>query len=165
VTTEGDSGRLVAVVGHRFAWLMGLALCAMGSRAQSLEGLTVVSPLRFGTVAVLGAGAVTVFPQGSRLADGQVYLVGPDGGSPAQLLVTSRGPNMSFTVSLPTSFALTSQNSAEVLSVVNLSKSPHFTSTGPAASTTVSIGGTLQITGIPNPGSYVGTFSVALVWP
>lgn len=144
---------------------MGLAIFALNVHAQSLEGLTVISPLRFGTVAVLGAGAVTMFPQGSRLADGQVYLVGPDGGSPAQLLVTSRGPNMSFTVSLPTSFALTSQSGAEVLSVVNLNKSPPFTSTGPAASTTVSIGGTLQITGIPSPGSYSGTFSVALAWP
>lgn len=152
-------------VGRLVAFVLTLPFGYLGAAAQSLDGLSVVAALRFGTVAVLGPGAVTVFPQGSRLADGQVYLVGPDGGGPAQVLVTSRGPNMSFSVSMPSTFTLTSQSGAEPLSVVNLNKAPVVTSTGPTASTTVTIGGTLQITGIPGPGTYVGSFPVALAWP
>jgi hypothetical protein len=117
--------------------LLTLPLGSIGASAQFVEGLSVVAALRFGTVAVLGPGAVTVFPQGTRLAD----------------------------VSMPSSFTLTSQSGAEPLSVVNLSKAPVVTSTGPTASTTVTIGGTLQITGIPGPGTYVGSFPVALAWP
>lgn len=163
-TTAGLARRGLAV-GRLAALLLTLPLGSIGASAQFVEGLSVIAALRFGTVAVLGPGAVTVFPQGTRLADGQVYLVGPDSGSPAQLLVTSRGPNMSFSVSMPSSFTLTSQSGAEPLSVVNLSKAPIVTSTGPTASTTVTIGGTLQITGIPGPGTYVGSFPVALAWP
>lgn len=160
-----DRARIGAAVGRLAALLLALPIGSLGAAAQSLEGLTVVGSLRFGTMAVLGPGAVTVFPQGVRLADGQVYLVGPDAGSPAQLLVTSRRPNMSFSVSMPSSFTLTSQSGAESLSVVNLNRSPIVNSTGPTASTTVTIGATLQITGIPGPGSYVGSFPVALAWP
>ena len=162
---RADFGRRRTHVGRLVAFLFASSLGCPAGYAQSLEGLSVVAPLRFGTMAVLGAGAVTLFPQGSRLADGQVYLVGPDSGSPAQLLVTSRAPNMSFSLSMPAGFSLTSQNGAESLSVVNLTKAPMVASTGPTASTTVAIGGTLQITGIPGPGTYVGSFPLALVWP
>lgn len=132
---------------------------------QSMESLTVLGPLRFGTIAVLGSGGVTMLPQGTRLADGQAFLVGPDGGSPAQILVTSRQPNMSFSLSLPSSFTLVAQGSQDVLVVTNLSKAPLFTTTGPAASATVTIGGTLQFSGVPSTGVYVGSFPVSLIWP
>lgn len=163
--SPADFGRRGARVGRLAALVFASVLSCPIVHAQSLEGLSVVAPLRFGTMAVLGAGAVTLFPQGSRLADGQVYLVGPDSGSPAQLLVTSRTPNMSFSLSMPAGFSLTSQNGADSLSVVNLTKAPIVASTGPTASTTVTIGGTLQITGIPGPGTYMGSFPIAVVWP
>jgi hypothetical protein len=150
----------------RLSWLViKLGLLAVDAHAQSLDGMATTEALRFGTVAVLGPGAVTVFPQGGRLADGRAYLVGPEQGGPGQLLVTSRAPNMSFSLTLPSSFTLSGPNAAGSLSVVQVSRSPGALTTGPNGSATVTIGGTLQFSGIPAPGTYVGSFSVALTWP
>jgi hypothetical protein len=150
----------------RLSWLViTLGSLAVDAHAQSLDGMATTEALRFGTVAVLGPGAVTVFPQGGRLADGQAYLVGPEQGGPGQVLVTSRAPNMSFSLILPSSFTLSGPNAAGSLSVVQVSRSPGSLTTGPNGSATVAIGGTLQFSGIPAPGTYVGSFSVALTWP
>lgn len=116
-------------------------------------------------MAVLGSGSVTVHPVGGRSSVGAVYLVNPDHGSPAQVLVRSTQPNVVFSVLLPDYFVVSALRGGESMRVAALTHQPAVKSTGPGSSLTVTIGGTLQFTRSPLPGTYQGTFAVTVVYP
>ncbi len=160
VTSTIASAWWVIVLGSMLA-LSGPRTC----HAQAADGLAVLSPLQFGTIAVLGPGAVTIFSEGSRLAEGQAYFVGADSSQPAQVVVASRAPHMAFSLSLPDSFALASDAGPVMLMVSRLTSAPLPAMTGPSATSTVSIGATLQFSSIPPPGRYTGNFQLAVIWP
>ena len=150
---------------RRFISLLAFGFHFSGPAAsQGLEALSVLSPLQFGSIAVLGPGAVTVLPQGVRVAEGLAYLVGVDSSQPAQLLVASRVPHMAFSLSLPQSFSLIADGGASTLTVTHLSRSPGPQSTGASGSTTIGVGATLLFPGVPPPGLYRGSFPVELIW-
>lgn len=135
------------------------------AHAQAADGLTVLSALQFGTIAVLGPGAVTIFAEGNRLAEGQTYFIGADSSQPAQVVVASRTAHMAFSLSLPDSFVLASDTGPATLMVSRLKSAPSPAITGPSATSTVSIGATLQFSSIPPPGRYSGNFQLAVIWP
>jgi hypothetical protein len=130
-----------------------------------IESVTPVSTLGFGSIAVLGGGSVTVYPQGGRDATGGVYLLGPDQGSPGQVLVRSNQPNLVFSVVLPDSFLVLQAAGGDTFRVSGLSSLPVLKSTGPGSSVVLSIGATLQFTRSPAPGAYLGSFPVTIVYP
>lgn len=142
---------------------LGAALCAHA--ASPFDSLTPLTPLGFGSVAALGSGSVTIHPLGGRSALGAVYLVNPDHGSPAQLLVRSTQPNLVFSVLLPDHFLVSAARGGEAMRVSTLTSQPTLKSTGPGSSLTVTIGGTLHLTRSPLPGTYQGTFPVTVVYP
>jgi hypothetical protein len=133
--------------------------------AQAVDGMTVLAPLNFGTIAVLGPGAVTVFAEGNRLAEGQAYFVGAQDSRPAQVVVASRAAHMTFSLSLPDSFVLESESSPARLTVSRLTPAPVLSMTGPSATSMVSVGATLRFSSIPTPGRYTGSFQISLIWP
>lgn len=133
--------------------------------ATPFDSLTPLASLGFGTVAVLGSGNVTVHPLGGRTAIGSVYLVNPDHGAPAQVLVRSTQPNLVFTVSLPDQFVVSGPQGGESMRVSMLTSQPTLKSTGPGSALTVTIGGTLHFTRSPLPGTYRGSFPVTVVYP
>ncbi|MFM7531307.1 MAG: DUF4402 domain-containing protein [Rubrivivax sp.] len=133
--------------------------------ATPFDSLTPLSPLGFGTVAVLGAGSVTIHPLGGRTAVGAVYLVSPDFGSPAQLLVRSTQPNLVFSVSLPEQFTVSALRGGDSMRVTALTAQPALKNTGPGSALTVTIGGTLTFTRSPLPGTYQGSFPVTVAYP
>ncbi len=116
-------------------------------------------------MAVLGSGSVTLHPLGGRSALGAVYLVNPDHGSPAQLLVRSSQPNLVFSMLLPDHFLVSALHGGESMRISALTSQPALKSTGPGSALTVAIGGTLHFTRSPLPGIYQGTFSVTVVYP
>ena len=142
-----------------------LAAAVFACAASPIDSLTPLSPLGFGSVAPLGSGAVTVHPLGGRSAAGAVYLVNPDHGAPAQLLVRSSQPNLVFTVSLPDHFVVSALRGGEALRVSGLTSQPALKSTGPGSSLVVSIGGTLNFSRSPLPGTYQGSFAITVVYP
>lgn len=149
--------------------LLALLWLAHGGAAaftsQPAGAISTVAPLAFGTVAIMGAGTVSMHPLGGREAQGAVYLVQPDQGSPAQLLVRSSRPNQVFSLSLPPQFTLSAASGGDVLRVTGLATQPVLNSTGPGASVIVSIGATLHFTRSPMPGPYGGSFPVTVVYP
>lgn len=116
-TKGGSRLRVVGI------WSVLTLLCPPFCHAQSADGLAVLSPLQFGTIAVLGPGAVTVFAEGSRLAEGQTYFIGADSSQPAQVVVASRTAHMAFSLSLPDSFVLASDTGPATLMVSRLKSS------------------------------------------
>jgi hypothetical protein len=146
-------------------WLAALATgLATAAFASPFDSVSVTSSLGFGTVAVLGSGSVTLHPLGGRTAQGSVYLVNPDHGAPAQVLVRSTQPNLVFSMSIPDQIVLTAAN-GETLRVTSLTSTPAVKSTGPGSALVVSIGGTLQFTRSPEPGTYQGSFPVTVFYP
>lgn len=148
--------------------LLAVLGLAHGSAAafsgQPIGAMSLVAPLAFGTVAVMGAGTVSMHPLGGREAQGGVYLVQPDHGSPAQLLVRSSQPNQAFSLALPPQFTLNAAAGGDVLRVSGLSTPATLNSTGPGAAVIVSIGATLHFTRRPVPGPYGGSFPVTVVY-
>lgn len=138
---------------------------AVALAASPIDSLTPLATLNFGSVAALGSGSVTVHPLGGRTAVGAVYLVNPDHGSPAQVLVRSSQPNLVFSVLLPDQFLISALRGGESMRVAALTSQPTIKSTGPGSALTVTIGGTLQFTRSPLPGAYQGTFPVTIVYP
>lgn len=149
----------------RVLWSSLVLSGPLTGHAQAVDGMTVLAPLNFGTIAVLGPGAVTVFSEGSRLAEGQAYFVGAQDSRPAQVVVASRAAHMTFSLSLPDSFVLESESSPARLTVSRLTPAPALSMTGPSATSMVSIGATLQFSSIPTPGRYTGSFQISLIWP
>lgn len=150
----------------RAVWLLFAAAWAPGVQAgPQIDSVTPVSVLNFGSVAVLGGGSVTVHPYGGREAQGAVYLVNPDQGSPGQVLVRSNQPNLVFSVALPDSFIVLQAAGGDTFRVSGLNSMPVLKSTGPGSSVVVSIGGTLQFSRSPTPGVYFGSFPVTIVYP
>lgn len=159
---------LPAWSGRRLRLAVALLCCAAATLARAgppIDSLTPLAPLGFGSVAALGSGSVTVHPLGGRSAVGAVYVVNPDHGSPAQLLVRSSQPNLVFTVSLPDHFLVSALRGGEALRVSGLTTQPALKSTGPGSALIVTIGGTLHFARSPLPGTYQGTFAVTVVYP
>lgn len=148
----------------RLWWAILAAGVTTAALANPFDSLSVTSSLGFGTVAVLGSGSVTLHPLGGRTAQGAVYLVNPDHGAPAQVLVRSTQPNLVFSMSIPEQIILTAA-SGDTLRVVALTSTPTTKSTGPGSALLVSIGGTLQFTRSPDPGIYQGSFPVTVFYP
>lgn len=150
----------------RAVWLVCAAGWAPGVQAgPQIESVTPVSVLNFGSVAVLGGGTVTVHPFGGRDAQGGVYLLNPDQGSPGQVLVRSNQPNLVFSVVLPEAFIVLQAAGGDTFRVSGLNSLPALKSTGPSSSVVVSIGATLQFSRNPTPGAYFGSFPVTIVYP
>lgn len=147
------------------AALSWLVACTGVCSASPFDSLTPLATLNFGSVAVLGSGSVTVHPLGGRSALGAVYLVNPDHGSPAQILVRSTQPNLVFSVLLPDHFLVSALRGGDSMRVAALTSQPVVKSTGPGSALTVTIGGTLHFTRSPLPGAYQGTFAVTVAYP
>ena len=141
------------------------ACVAVAWAGPPIESVTPVSTLGFGSVAVLGGGTVTLHPQGGRDATGGVYLLGPDQGSPGQVLVRSNQPNLVFSVVLPDAFLVVHSGGSDSFRVTGLNSLPVLKSTGPGSSVVLSIGATLQFSRNPAPGAYFGSFPVTIVYP
>jgi hypothetical protein len=142
-----------------------LVACTGARSASPFDSLTPLATLSFGSVAVLGSGSVTVHPLGGRTALGAVYLVNPDHGSPAQILVRSTQPNLVFSVVLPDHFPVSALRGGDSMRVSALMSQPVVKSTGPGSALTITIGGTLHFTRSPLPGTYQGTFAVTVAYP
>ena len=147
------------------SWVCASAWTLGAHAGPQIDSVTQVSALNFGSVAVLGGGAVTLHPYGGRGAQGGVYLLNPDLGSPGQVLVRSNQPNLVFSVALPDSFVVTQAAGGEAFRVFGLNSMPALKSTGPGSSVVVSIGATLQFSRNPSPGAYFGSFPVTIVYP
>jgi Domain of unknown function (DUF4402) len=126
--------------------------------------MTPMMPLAFGTVAALGPGSVTMHPIGGRTSEGHVYLVNPDHGTPAQILVRSVQPHQAFSISLPDHFILTTPARDESMRVTGLRTYTGLNSTGPSASSVVNIGGTLHFKGQPTPAPFEGAFTLTIAY-
>lgn len=141
------------------------AACTLAHAASPIDSVSPLSPLNFGSVAALGSGSVTVHPLGGRSALGAVYLVSPDQGSPAQVLVRSSQPNLVFSVLLPDYFLVSALRGGDAMRVSALTTQPPLKSTGPGSALTLTIGGTLQFNRSPLPGTYQGSFAVTIAYP
>ena len=148
-------------VGWRVRCVLLLAISVQGVAAQSLSN---VQPLSFGTLAVTGAGDVSVGTTGLRITTGGVVpLSQGEAAAPARFVVTGT-PQTTFSISLPADPSVVlSDGAGHSLPIQqwtsNLGSLPVLGANGQAA---FQLGATLKLQGTPAPGRYSGTFQLTV---
>lgn len=144
---------------------LAFALLALGPRAASAQliGISSTRGLAFGEmVASASAGTAVVTPAGTRTLTGGVSAGNSGGITSASFTVTGL-PLFSFSISLPSSTALTSGGNS--MTVNSFTSSPSGSGQiGALGSQVVTVGATLQVGASQSSGSYTGTFSVTVVY-
>lgn len=160
---------LVCMNAVRFAAAQGGVSSTASATTTIIQGMSVTntSSLRFGAM-IPGAlgGTSTVAPNGSRSATGTITLLTsssfPSSAASFNLL---GAPNLAYTITLPTSVILTRQGGSDTILLAAFTSSPaasgSLSSTG---SGTLSVGGTITITGSQAAGLYSGSFTVTLAY-
>jgi len=147
--------------------LVALALALLGldprTASAQLIGISNTRELAFGEmVAGISAGTAVVAPAGTRSLTGGVSAGNSGGITSASFTVTGI-PLLTFSISLPSSTALTS--GAHSMTVNTFTSSPSGSGQiGALGSQVVTVGATLQVGASQSSGSYSGSFSVTVVY-
>jgi len=148
------------------AMTMALLALAPTPRAAAVIALeaTTQSNLAFGQiVATSSAGAVTVWPNGSRTASGGVVLGNAFGVSAASFAVTGE-PNSSYGITLPSPCTLSAAGASMTADVFTSNPSGSG-SLGPSGTQTVTMGATLRVGSRQVSAGYSGSYAVTLAYP
>jgi hypothetical protein len=150
------------------ALLITAAIAVSGSmwaQAADPQGVEIrnLAPLAFGSFASpASSGQVTVSPDGSRAMSG-VIPVGTDAFSAASFEIKVIGlGNPNYVITLPPSITLTSATGTMTIGNVQSFPSGTGNASPPAGVDTLTVGGTLTINAMQQPGSYSATFPVTV---
>jgi len=136
--------------------------------SASAQGVSVIksTPLIFGSMAVTNGigGSVTLSPTGARSASAGIYLLTSGPGAPAQFTVQSTQPNMAYSVTLPTSTMLLSDNKQMAVTSLTVAVAGSGTMFIPVTggTQTLLVGGTLRVDSGRMTGNYAGNIPLTL---
>jgi hypothetical protein len=143
--------------------LAGLVLVHLGVPACWAAEIAIqnTQPLAFGSFVAGGGGSVTVTTSGARSAGGGVVLIPSSEGAAATFAVTGDA-DATYTIQLPSdgSVELTGPGSAMVIDGFTSTPSGVNGQLNAAGSQSLSVGGTLNVSGSQTPGEYTGSFTV-----
>jgi hypothetical protein len=137
------------------------ALAAPGPRTISISS---DRPLQFGAFAAGPVGGtVTISPLGARSAAG-VFPIGNDPFGPASFTVTISQGQPQYTILLPASAVLVSENGSATMTIDGFSSDPAGSGKTPAPNRPgiMTVGATLHVGMLQAPGNYSGTFPVTV---
>ncbi|MBL3555309.1 MULTISPECIES: DUF4402 domain-containing protein [Marinobacter] len=119
--------------------------------------------LSFGSFVAGSGGTVTISTSGARSATGGVLLIPSSAGAAAQFTVAGDA-NATYTIQLPGNDFVKLAGPGVDMTINDFTSSPSGTGgqLDAGGSQTLSIGGTLFISGDQAPGDYSGTFSVTV---
>lgn len=124
--------------------------------------ITKVTDLQFGGFVSGIGGTVTISTTGARTPVGPVPLNNVTYPIGAASFSLTGAPNFVFTITLPTTIAITGTGGS-TMNVTTIVSNPSGTGTLSAGGTsTLIVGGTLTLSGNQAPGAYSGTFSVTV---
>lgn len=127
--------------------------------------VTTFQNLSFGAfINGFGGGTVTITPEGSRIATGDIYLVNMNQPYYPAIFEVEALPGNIIQIGLPV-FSTLSGPQEDIIMEINTSLpgSPFINTIDPPFKTQVRIGATLTITGTTPAGNYFGTFSVTFI--